>query len=313
MRNKMLTSFLAAACLTGGAISAAPPPQSPVSLPGYPAPGTAPTVTLASPGAEPRTRLRMKPAAGQKETMAMTMNIGLSMVMEGMSMPMEMPVMKLTADIGVSSVAPNGDITYDVAFTGMTTEGGGDPAMAGMAQGAADGIKALKGSVTMSDRGVNKSSTMNVDQIADPTLKQLLSSMSSTLESMSLPFPEEPVGVGGKWEVRQAIKSAGAQTFQRIECEVVSVDAQGVTIKTKIEQTIPQQAITNPALPGATMNVEKGAGTSAGTTTMRFNALVPTNETTGTTAMAMAVEMGGQTQRMSVETRMKVSIAPQKK
>jgi hypothetical protein len=286
-----------------------------VSLPGYPAPGTAPTVTVASAGAEPRTRLRLKPAVGQKETMAMSMNIGLSMVMEGMSMPMEMPVMKLTADIGVTGVAPNGDVTYDVAFTGMTAEAqaGGDPTMAGMAQGAAEGIKALKGSVTMSDRGINKSSTMNVDQIADPTLKQLLSSMSSTLESMSLPFPEEAIGVGGKWEVRQAIKSAGAQTFQRIECEVVSVDAQGATIKTKIEQTIPAQSITNPALPGATMTVEKGAGMSAGTITMRFNALVPTSETTGSTAMAMGVEMGGQTQRMQIETKMKVSIAPQKK
>jgi hypothetical protein len=312
----MLTSLLAVACLTGTGLGAAQTQQSaPVSLPGYPAPGSAPTVTLASPGAEPRTRLRYKPAAGQKETMEMAMHIGLSMVMEGMSMPMDMPVMKLTADVGVTGVTPNGDVTYDVAFTGMTAEAqpGANPAMAGMAQGAADGIKALKGSMTMTDRGIYKSSTMNVDQIADPTLKQLLGTMSNTLESMSLPFPEEAVGVGGKWEVRQAIKSAGAQTFQRVECEVVSVDAQGVTIKTKIEQTIPQQSITNPALPGATMNVEKGAGTSTGTTTMRFNALVPTNETNGTTAMAMAVEMGGQTQRMSVETKMKVSIAPQKK
>lgn len=317
MRNTFLTSLFAVACLTGSGLSAAPPQQTPaLSLPGYPAVGAPPMVTLASAGAEPRTRLRYKPAAGYKETMTMSMTMGLNMVMEGMAVPqMDMPVMKMTADIGVTSIAPGGDVTYDVAFTAMTAEAqpGMDPAMAAMAQGTADSIKALKGSVTMSDRGINKSSTMNVDQIADPMLKQMLSSMSSSLESMSMPFPDEAVGVGGKWEVRQAIKSAGAQMFQKIQVEVVSVDAQGVTLKMNVEQTIPQQSMSNPALPGATMNIEKGGGVSAGTTAMRFNALVPTSETTGTTAMAMAVDMGGQTQRISVETKLKVSIAPQKK
>jgi len=316
MPKIIVTSLLAVACLTGS-LGAAPPQQTPaVSMPGYPAVGSPSAVTLVSPGSEPRTRLRYKPAAGSKESMAMSMTMGINMVMEGMSVPaMDMPVMKLTADIAVSGVAPNGDVTYDVAFTGMTAEAlpGMDPQLAAMAQGTADTIKALKGSVTMTDRGINKSSSMNADQVADPLLKQMLSSMSSSLESMSMPFPEEAVGVGGKWEVRQAIKNAGAQIFQRIQVEVVSVDAQGITIKTNVEQTIPQQSMSNPALPGATMNIEKGGGMSAGSTTMRFNSLVPTSESTGSTAMAMAIDMGGQTQKMSVETKLKVSIAPQKK
>jgi hypothetical protein len=316
MRNTILTSLLAVACLTGSGLNAAPPQQTPaVSLPGYPTVGSPSAVTLGSAGAEPRIRLRYKPAAGSKETMTMSMTMALNMVMEGMAMPMDMPIMKMTADIAVSGVAPNGDVTYDVAFTGMTAEAtpGMDPSLAATAQGTADSIKALKGSVTMTDRGINKSSSMNADQVADPLLKQMLSSMSSSLESMSMPFPEEAIGVGGKWEVRQAIKNAGAQMFQRIQVEVVSVDAQGVTLKTNVEQTIPQQSMSNPALPGATMNIEKGGGVSAGTTTVRFNSLVPTSESTGSTAMAMTIDMGGQMQKMSVETKLKVSIAPQKK
>ena len=205
MRNTFLTSLFAVACLTGSGLSAAPPQQAPaVSLPGYPAPGSPPTVTLASPGAEPRLRLRYKPAMGYKETMTMAMTMGITMAMEGMSMPaMDLPVMKMTADVGVTGVAPNGDVTYGVAFTGMTAEAlpGMDPTIAAMAQGTADSIKALKGSVTMSDRGIHKSSTMNADQIADPLLKQMLSSMSSSLESMSMPLPEEPVG-GGETRAR---------------------------------------------------------------------------------------------------------------
>ena len=316
MRHTILTSLLAIACLTVSGLSAAPSQQTPsVSLPGYPAVGAPPSVTLISPGAEPRLRLRYKPATGYKESMTMSMAMGLSMVMEGMAMPaMDMPIMKLTGDIGVTTVAANGDVTYDVAFTGMTAEPGPgmDPSVAAMVQGSADSIRALKGSVTMSDRGINKSSTMNVDQISDPMAKQLLSSMSSSLESMSMPMPDEAVGVGAKWEVRQAIKNAGALVFQRITCELTSVDAQGATFKTSTEQTIPPQSVTNAALQGATVNVEKGAGTSAGTVTLRFNSLVPTSETSGTTAMAMVVDLGGQSQKMSVETKLKVSVAPKK-
>ena len=316
MRNNVPTSLLVVVCLMASGLSAAPPQQTPtISLPGYPAVGSPPTVTLASPGAEPRMRLRYKPVAGSKESMTMTMTMGLSMSMDGMSMPaMDMPVMKLTADTGVTSVAANGDVTYDVAFTGMTAEPGPgmDPSIAAMVQGSADSIRALKGSITMSDRGINKTSTMNVDQITDPMAKQLLASMSSSLEALSMPMPEEAVGVGAKWEVRQAIKNAGAQMFQRITCELTSLDAQGATIRTSVEQTIPAQTVTNAALPGATMNVEKGAGTSAGTLALRFNSVVPTSEASGSTAMAMALDMGGQTQRMSVETKLKVSVAPKK-
>ncbi len=81
----------------------------------------------------------------------------------------------------------------------------------------------------------------------------------------------------------------------------------------KLEQTAPPQGITNPALPaGSVVNIEKLAGTGTGTIALRFNSLVPTSEMSSSTAMAMAMDMGGQTQRMAVDTKVKVSIAPKK-
>lgn len=317
MSKTLLRLLMAVAIISGGLKAAdyGARPQA-VSMPGYPAPGGPATVTLASPGAEPRTRLRYKVAAGLKETMSLTTAIGLTMSMEGMAMPaMDLPLMKLTADMAVTGVAPNGDITYDVAFTGMTAEAtpGMDPSVAAMMQSAGDGITALKGSVTISDRGVNRAATINVDKVTDPNLRQTLGAIASSLESMSMPMPEEAVGVGARWEVRQAIKAGGAQTFQRVECELASVDAQGATIRIKVEQTAPPQGISNPALPaGTTVNIEKLAGTGTGTIALRFNSLVPTSEMSSSTAMAMAMDLGGQTQRMAVDTKVKLSIAPRK-
>jgi hypothetical protein len=321
MSKKLLRSVLAAAVLTtGGLVVAAeqtPADQAAagISLPGYPAQGAPALVTVSSTGAQPRTALRYKLAAGTKETMLVATGIGISMVMEGMSMPaMELPTMKMTADLAVTSVTPAGDITYDMAYTDMTAEAlpGTDPSVATMMQAAAGGIKALKGSFTVSDRGIIKSSTLNMDAITDPTLRQTLSAVSSSLQSLSMPLPAESVGVGAKWEVRQATKATGAVTFQRIECELVSVDAQAATIKMKMEQIVPPQAISNPAVPGVTMNVEKAAGAGEGTTTVRFGSLVPTSEMSSNIAMTMAMDLNGQTQRITADTRVKVSVGPKK-
>jgi hypothetical protein len=314
MFKRLRASLVAVAILMSGGLTAAGPQEQKLSLPGYPAIGSPATVTLAAPGAEPRTRLRYKAAAGLKETMLMSTSMALNMAMEGMSMPMELPIMKTTADLAVTAVSPNGEITYDIAFTGMTAEAapGMDPAMAAMAQGAAQGITALKGTATITDRGFNKSTALNLDKITDPTLKQLLGAMSSSIESMSMPLPDEAVGVGAKWEVRQAVTTAGATTFQRIECELMAIDAQGATIKTRAEQTVPAQSIANPALPGATVSVEKGFGSSTGSIMLRSGSLVPTSDTSGTTTMAMSLDMGGQMQKMAVETKIKISIAPKK-
>lgn len=317
MRKPVLRSLVAIAIVASVGLNvAADGRQAPaISMPGYPAPGALATVTLTSPGAEPRVRLRYKVSAGTKETLIMTTAMGFTANLAGMAVPpMEFPLLKMTAEVAVTSVAPDGDIAYNVAFTGMTTEAaaGADPSMVAMLQGAAESITGLKGHVVLTDRGINKSATVSVDAIADPNLRQILSAVSSFVESMSIAMPEEPVGVGAKWEVRQAQKAAGAQTFQRTECELVSVDAQGATIRVKSELTSPAQTIPNPLMPTSTVNVEKLTGTSTGTTTARFQSVIPSTDYAVTQSLAMAMDLGGQTQKMAVDTKIKVSIAAKK-
>lgn len=284
-------------------------------MPGYPTAGSPATVTLSSAGAEPRVPLRFKVAAGQKEAFLMTMTMGLAMNMEGMSMPMDMPTMKMSAETTVTNVAPNGDITYEMAFTKVEVEAapGADPAMAQMLQAGAGELTSIKGLVTMSSRGINKSTTLNLEKITDPAMKQMLTGMSGQFESLSMPMPEEAVGVGAKWEVRQATNSGGATIFQKVLCEVVSIDANGATIKAQVEQTAPPQSVANPAAPGMTMNIEKVTGKGAGTTTFKFANLSPTSEMTSSTTLDAAVDMGGQTMKMAVTTNIKMSVAPEKK
>ena len=294
-----------------------PQAQPKMTMAGYPAPGSPATITVASTGAEPKTRLRYKVAAGQNFAMEIATNMSVTVAVEGMAIPaMDMPVMKMTANIAVKNVAANGDITYDLAFSEMTAEGkpGMDPSLVAMVQGAASQITQLKGTLVVSDRGVTKSGDIDVNKVTDPNLRQTLTSLASQLESLSVPLPEEAVGVGAKWEVRQALNAAGVQMFQRMEAELASIDASSVTLRIKSEQTTPPQPINNPSLPaGATVEIEKMSGTGAGTMKLQFDSLVPTSELTSTQTGSMAMSMAGMSQKMNMDMKATITVGPKKK
>ena len=308
--NRLFPVVFVVCALLASAGSSAQTPQ--LSMPGFPAPGAPPAITVASTGAAPKKALRYAVPNGQKATMDLNIKMGMSMNMAGMAMPMDMPGMMMTAESVVTSVDPNGDITYSLAFTGLTFDAAADanPAIAAALQGAAANITSMKGTTTISSRGVTKSAKMDV---GDPTMQQMLGQMTSTIENLSNPFPEEAVGVGAKWEVRQAVTAGGQTTFTKTEYEVVALDANTVTLKTKSEQSAPPQTVSNAALPaGAEMMLEKLAGTGTGTARISLNSLVPTVEMNSAITSSMVMSMGGATQPVALDMTLKMTIAPGK-
>jgi hypothetical protein len=290
--------------------------QQALTMEGYPAAGAAPIVKLISPGTAPLTRLRYKVAAGQKSTMVMTMNMGMNVSMGGQPMPaMDMPVMKMTTDIATTAVSPTGDISYNIVVTGMTAESapGADPTVAQIFSGAADAIKNLKGTAVISDRGVKRSSKLDLEAVSDATVKQALQSFSSSIENIASPLPEEAIGPGAKWEVRQSTNVSGMTAFQKSEYELVSVVGNVATIRVKTDQTAPPQPMNNPALPaGLTMMVEKMLGTGTGTITLDLTTLIPKAEMSMTTDASIVMDMGGTTQPMGMTMKLKTTVAPAK-
>jgi len=265
-----------------------------------------------APGAAPLRALRYSIPAGHKGGMDLTMALSIAMNVGGMALPMDMPPMKIGIDIAVTGVAPNGDISYDVAFTSVTVEStpGANPAAVQAMQAALAGMTTIKGAATVSNRGITKSARLDV---GDPALKQILGQMASTIENLSNPFPEEAIGVGARWEVRQAMAAAGQTSFLRSEYEVVSVSGSTVSLKVKADHTAPPQSVVNPDLPaGSEMRLDKMAGSGAGTIVIQLDSMVPTSEMSSTTLAEMTMSMGGQTQAISAESKIKISVAPRK-
>lgn len=278
--------------------------QKPIALAGYPAVGSPPVVTILAPGAAPRVALRYKIPAGQKSVMEMTMGVGMNMNVGGMAVPMDMPPIIMAANIDVTNVAPNGDVTFDLAFTKVSIGAGADPTVAAAMEAASASITALKGSATVTSRGVTKSVKLDTSKV-DPAMQQALGQMTSQFENMSMPLPEEAVGVGARWEVRQALTAGGMTMFQKAEYEVTAVDAGSVSVKVKIEQQAPPQPF-NAAMmpPGTDATIEKMSGTGTGTMTIQMNGLVPTSTIETISSMAMAISG----QSITSDTRLKMSI-----
>ena len=292
--------------------TAAPPAQAPaIKMDGYPAPGEPAAVTLLSPGAAPLQALRYTIAKGQKARMDMTMTMSMAMDIGGMAVPMDVPPMKMAIDITVTDVAANGDISADMGFASMTVENapGANAQLVQTLQAGFAGMTSVKARTTVSNRGVTRSTSFDV---SDPALRQVFDQIKSSFENMSTPFPVEAVGRGARWEVRQTL--GGVQTvFQKSELEVVSIEGSAVSLKVRTEQIAPAQPVANPDLPpGAEMRLEKLSGTGNGTMTIRLDSLVPTSQADVISKAAMNVTMGGQTQPISVETKLKIAIAPGK-
>lgn len=278
---------------------------------GYPAPGAPAVIKVTSTGSGPKKLLRYAIPAGQKARMEMTMSTSMTMNIMGNPMPMDMPAMKMFIDMTVTNVAPNGDITYDIVFSKVEVDaaGGTSPIAAQAMQAVTDGMSGIKGTSTITSRGV---ATKTALEIADPTVKQLMPQMASQVENISTAFPEEAVGVGATWEIRQTV--AGEQTsFTKTLIEVVSMDGQAVTLKMTSEQTAPPQSVSNPALPAGTeVSLEKLTGSGVGTSTVQLNSLVPTSSMESTTSTVMGVNMGGQSMPMTTESKIKITVAPVK-
>jgi len=289
------------------------PAQTPaITLAGYPAPGEPAKVRLVSTGAAPRKALRYSIPADFKNHLDMTIGVSMALSVLGQPLDMPAPVIKMGADVTVTTIAANGDISYSLAFTGMTLEGDTTSPLGTALQGASAGISGIRGVTTISTRGVTQTSSLDV---TDAALKTMLAQTGSSVENVSIAFPEEPVGVGAQWEVRQAVVSDGPTQFQQATYEITAIDGLAVMLKVTTVNTAPAQAINSPlaAATGGEMRLEKLSGTGTGTVAVRLDSVVPTSTIEHVTSAVMTMTVQGQPLPVTVNGKVTIAVAPVKR
>jgi hypothetical protein len=262
-------------------------------------------VKLLEPGTEPRQVLRLHPKPGDKQTLAMTMKLGMATKIGEMEPPaMKLPAIKMTLETTVKGVGENGDITYEMVIsdTGISDEPGVTPEIAEAMKSAFVGIKGLSGSGTTSSRGVSKGLEFKAPADSNPQARQFVDQMKEFYTQLAVPVPEEAVGPGARWEVKMPIKTQGMTIDQTAAYEVVSLEGENLTTKSTIAQQAANQKIQNPAMPGMKVDLTKMTGKGTSQRTFALANLLPTAGTGVVhTEAAMAINMGGQKQAMTMK------------
>ena len=103
-----------------------------------------------------------------------------------------------------------------------------------------------------------------------------LSQMTQSLESMIAPFPEEPIGIGARWQVLSRFDSSGTELVQWSTFELKERDDKGVRLALEVVQAAAKPEVTPPNLPpGVSAKLVEFASTGRGESTVDFTFPAP--------------------------------------
>ena len=313
-------TILASLAFASGMISApavlaqdAPATKAPPASAAANKPAPPPKVTLIEAGAEPRRELRFDVDEGTKHAAEMTMRMTMTQSMGAAAMPpQKMPAMVMTVETTAVDVQDSGDIAFDFAYTKaqVLEEEGVMPMMISMMKEVMNSVAGLSGSGVMSDRGMNRSLKLNEQDNMDPMLRQQTENIQQSMQQMSAPLPEEPVGVGAKWSVETPINQNGLSITQIATYTLRKIDGDVADLDVELKQTAAAQDVEAPGMPKGAVKLTSLSSSGTGTATVALNRLVPMSSTMkSSTEMNLTMSMGaGEPQAMKQKIDLDMSL-----
>jgi hypothetical protein len=264
-------------------------------------------VKMLEAGAEPRKVLRFHLKAGDKQVVTVIAKTAMEIQAGGGEMPgMKMPAVKLKMEAVVKDVSGAGDASYEITITEAAVSDHSEaPAeVADAMKSSVEGMKGLSFTGTISDRGVSKGQRMKAPPGMDREARLLLPTVSEAMKGVAniVQLPDEAIGAGARWEVRQQARNQGMTLQQTTTYELVSVEGDRVTAKSVLVQEAANQKIQSPLAPGAKVDLTKLAGRGRGEATFDLGQVMPSAGTAEShVEMNMGMNMGGQERTMTMK------------
>ncbi|MCY1005484.1 DUF6263 family protein [Nannocystis pusilla] len=298
-------------------VAAAPDvkPATPAAAPNAAATvGQGSVVTLIEAGAEPREPLRLKLTAGQEQAMVMTMRMGMGMQIGPNAMPKtDIPPMQMTMNLKVSEITGEGDIRSEFSLDKIEVLP--DPkvpaAMVDQLKSVLGTMNKMSGTSLITPRGIVKSADFNMPPDVNPQIKQTIDSMRQQINQMSVPFPEEALGIGAKWTVTQQLDQQGMKLDQVATWELKGRDGSVVQLASTIVQTAAPQKISAPGMPeGASVSLDRLDSTGAGTNEVDLTRVAPIKgDMNMKSSIAMTTDANGVKMPMTMDMDLNLQIS----
>jgi hypothetical protein len=240
-------------------------------------PAPTPTVEVLEDGKEPREQLRLSPAAGTTQRSAMTVTFAIQQ--SGVaSNNIQPPPTKATVETTLQGMTPEGNLQVSFSFPSFEVLRGGDATAAQRRQikQAFTGLTGLSGQLTITPQGVLVDSTLNVPPDVDPSVSSLVTQVGDQLRTLSIPFPEAPVGVGARWRAATALTLNGIEANQVYEYTLKKRTGSRVVLGVRGTQSAGRQTVQLPNVaPGAELEVRSYKTTFRGENTVELTNLLP--------------------------------------
>ncbi len=261
-----------------------------------------PAIKLLDAGKDPKKELRFTAKKGAQQKVLMGVQMGITMDLGGMPRTQSIPRIDMPMEVTVTDVAGNGDLTYrfELREPQIVDDGTAGPGVVAGMKGALDGMAGLSGTAVVTSRGFTKSVDLKVPAGANPQIKQFMESLKQSIGQMSAPLPEQPVGIGAKWETTTNIEQNGMKLKQVATSEVLALDGNVFTLSIKLKQSAGRQKVTTN---GITVDLESLDGTGGGETTIDLGQIVPSKANV-TLRSDMKMNSGGQSMSMGFDVVM---------
>ncbi len=271
-------------------------------------------VRVLNAGAEPRVLLRYEVPAGSKQSTDMRMAMELEMRAAGNDLPRQkVPDLVMRMDL-VAATRDASGVRVDGVISKVTTEPKSDDEkkLARSMAKALAGIQGLRVSYVATPEGRVRDITIAAGAAVDPRSLEMLDQMKQSFDSMVVPLPNEPVGVGAAWQVVGRMK-AGAEvlqfstyTLRKLE---VGKSSPIVELDSELVQLAAARAMSVPGN-GATGKLEEFRSSGKGSIRADLGKLVPERATGDVQGHVISTVPGFGI--MTVDTTMNLQFVPVK-
>ena len=189
-------------------------------------------------GAEPRRALRFEPKVGQRAVLKWSTESTSIREIEGKPADSKpFPISSIAIGLEIIGVG-DGEITQRIEFLKFegpdAVPGKPDAAAEAMRAGFAQ-IEGKSAEIVLDTRGRFIRGGFDPAQF-DAPMQPAIQRMNQQLQSMHIPLPAEPVGVGAEWEVKREITGATTRTNLRATYRIKAIERANVTLEIDAEQ-----------------------------------------------------------------------------
>ncbi|MEQ8766481.1 MAG: DUF6263 family protein [Planctomycetota bacterium] len=249
-------------------------------------------------GAEPRSELTYDFESGQKETMVMDLVLSRTSEANGVEESLELPLTRIFLDVAVRQIEPSGLYRIGVEITSyeVLPEAGQDPKITSETRQAYQGLPGIAGIVVIDEHGVSQSVDLQLPAQATPQVRQMIDSIKQSLRQILIAFPEESIGVGGRWVVQSTGRFQG-MGFEQVTTYTLHTAGEGqVRLSLDVSMETGRQTLR----PGVELLNLQAKGT--GFYNFGLDEMVPQSEMQ--VSWTMDVDELGTEQKMVVTTKM---------